>query len=376
MRQTAAGSSTVALGRTLAHNHRNPQIPLPPGLPRFSLHDERASDTSDELDSLDVASTAQRPTVRPGRAPHVRKKIAADATAEVQVEDILLEVYAEEPPPPLTRRSPGTSARAPSHAALDALSESGEARDSIAMAIASIVPPRPAQSAAVDALLRASDPAFAPFSGHMHAYGARAQTPSAEYETPSVGPMMMATTPPPAPAIRAKRRGAGLAIWASAITLLAVVAGGVMMIALRDDTYAHSYARLYARLRDSAKTALHSSPKHDAPAAAAATAAPAPAPIATVATVATVTSPAAAVPSAVPTISVDALPKPAVAADSSLVTFPPYAEGHRVFLDGRVLPVVMGRPTAIKCGRHMLKIGSTRRARVVDFACGREVIVQ
>ncbi|HWE30249.1 MAG TPA: hypothetical protein VHB97_19720, partial [Polyangia bacterium] len=67
---------------------------------------------------------------------------------------------------------------------------------------------------------------------------------------------------------------------------------------------------------------------------------------------------------------------PVVAAGASLVTFPPYAEGHRVFLDGRVLPVVAGAPTPIKCGRHMLKIGSTRRARVVDFACGREVIVQ
>ena len=53
-----------------------------------------------------------------------------------------------------------------------------------------------------------------------------------------------------------------------------------------------------------------------------------------------------------------------------------YEAGHRVFLDGRVLAVVPGTPTTIKCGRHMLKIGSTRRARAVDFACGREVIVQ
>ena len=68
------------------------------------------------------------------------------------------------------------------------------------MAIASIVPPAPAQSAAVDALLRASDPAFAPFApfaaraGHPH----HAHGTGADYETPSVGPMMMATVPPPA----------------------------------------------------------------------------------------------------------------------------------------------------------------------------------
>ena len=371
MRQTAAGSSTVAPGRTLTpprsstrpNSQRKPPIPAPPALPRFALPNDL------QLDALDVAATAQRPTVRPGRARperHVHKKIAADATAEVQVEDILIEVYAEEPPPPLTRRSPGTPAR-------DALSESAEARDSIAMAIASIAPPPPAQSAAVDALLRASDPALSPYSGHMQAYGARPSFTSGDYETPSVGPMMMATTPPPALPVlggaHAKRRGAALAIWAAVITLLGVAVGGATMMAIRDGSY--------ARLRDRAKTALRASSKHDAPVAAAtapAPIAPAAIPPAPIAPAPVVAAPAPA--PAVPTMSVDALPKPAVAADASLVTLPAYADGHRVFLDGRVLPVVPGTPTTIKCGRHMLKIGSTRRARAVDFACGREVIVQ
>jgi hypothetical protein len=75
-------------------------------------------------------------------------------------------------------------------------------------------------------------------------------------------------------------------------------------------------------------------------------------------------------------VSVESLPQPAIAADSSLVTFPTYAQGHRVFLDGRVIPVVDGTPTTIKCGRHMVKIGSARKPRALDFACGREVIVQ
>lgn len=371
MRQTAAGSSTVAPGRTLNHNNRTPYIPLPPALPRFSLPHEGRDALDEELDPLDVAATSQRPTVRPGRSrPIVRKKVSADATAEVQVEDILLEVYAEDPPPPMTRRSSGV--------------ESVEARESIAMAIASIVPPAPAQSAAVDALLRASDPAFAPFAPFASRPG-QAHGAGADYETPSVGPMMMATVPPPARpvlgdarAVRARRRGLALAIWATVIMVTGIAAGAAIVMAVRNGTYAH--------LRESAKSlAERATSKHDAPVAAAAPAAPAvaaapvaaPAPVAIAApVVATSAAPTSAAPAAVPTVSVEALPQPAIAARASLVTFPAYAEGHRVFLDGRVLPVVEGTPTTIRCGRHMLKIGSARKARVVDFACGREVIVR
>jgi hypothetical protein len=308
--------------------------------------------------------------VRPGRSPasvRVRKKISADATAEVQVEDILLEVYAEEAPPPMTRRSPGVepvAAMAP--------------HESIAMAIASIVPPAPAQSAAVDALLRASDPAFAPYAAFTP-FAARAGSGSpygaaADYDTPSLGPMMMASAAPPpvlgpisvlgdARAARAKRRGLALAIWATVIVVVGVAAGAAMVMAVRSGTY--------ARFRDGAKSAAsRATSKHDAPVAAAA--APAPPPEVTAAPAA----PSPAAPAGVPTVTIDSLPKPAIAADASLVTFPAYAQGHRVFLDGRVLPVADGTPTTIKCGRHMLKLGSGRKPRVVDFACGREVIVQ
>jgi hypothetical protein len=369
MRQTAAGTTKRAHGRTLNHHQRKPYIPLPPALPRFSLpHEGR-----DAGDDLDVAATAQRPTIRPGRAStasiRVRKKISADATAEVQVEDILLEVYAEDPPPPMTRRSPGVDPRV----------ESAEARDSIAMAIASIVPPGPAQSAAVDALLRASDPAFASYAPHAPYAGFAA---GADHETPSVGPMMLATAAPPArPVIRDARaarssRGLAVAIWAIVITVVGVAAGAAMVFGARSGTY--------ARMRDGAKSmAARATSKHDAPAAVAAggsTVAPA-SEIAAAPPSTAVVAPASAVapapaPASVPTVSIDALPKPAIAANESLVTFPAYAQGHRVFLDGRVLPVAPGTPTTIKCGRHMLKIGSARRPRVLDFACGREVIVQ
>ena len=355
------------------HHQRNPSIPLPPALPRFSLpHEGREAG-----DDFDVVATAQRPTVRPGRAGtasvRVRKTVSADATAEVQVEDILLEIYAEDPPPPMTRRSPGVEPRG-----VDPRFESAEARDSIAMAIASIVPPGPAQSAAVDALLRASDPAYAPYAPYVP-YAA-----GADYETPSVGPMMLATALPPArPVIHAARdaraarssRGLAIAIGALVITVVGVAAGAGVVLGARSGTY--------ARLRDGAKSmAARATSKHDAPAAAATVASTAELPAApstgTARVVAPVTlvTPVALAPASVPTVSVDSLPKPAIAANESLVTFPAYAEGHRVFLDGRVLPVDPGTPTTIKCGRHMLKIGSARRARVLDFACGREVIVQ
>jgi hypothetical protein len=81
-------------------------------------------------------------------------------------------------------------------------------------------------------------------------------------------------------------------------------------------------------------------------------------------------------PAIVPTVSIDSLPAPAVAANESLVTFPASAHGHRVFFDGRLVPIAEGGPTRLRCGRHMLKIGSKRKAHVVDLACGRAVSVE
>jgi len=308
----------------------------------------------------------------------VRRKIAADSTEEVQVEDILLEAYAEEPPPPLTRRSAG---------APPVPRES--ARESIAMAIASAVPP-PAQSAAVDALLRASEPSFAPYPHHPPAQGqgfvhpqpyayaqpAYAQPSGADFESLSVVPVMMATTaPPPARPVfanaRAKRvnRASVIAIWSSVLLVLGVALGAAVVLGVRNGTY--------ARVRESAKSvAMRSSSK---PSTAAAAPAPAdaqvvapPAPVQP----AQVTAAAAPAPAALPTVSVEALAAPPIPADSSLVMFPAYARGHRVFIDGRIVAVADGTPTKVKCGRHMVKIGSARKPRVLDFACGREVLVK
>jgi hypothetical protein len=373
----------------LNHTHRKPYIPLPPALPRFALPNEMGANEVD--DPSDAAATQQRPAmssvVGPRHRRVVRRKPAADSTEEVQVEDILLEAYAEEPPPPLTRRS---ASRPP------APSES--ARESIAMAIASAVPP-PAQTAAVDALLRASDPAFAPYppqTAPLPLQGQGFVTPQPysyanpypvnpayqatgnDFESMSVVPVMMATTaPPPArpvfAAARANRinRAAVVAIWSSVLVVLGVALGAAVVLGVKNGTY--------ARVRDGAKSAAMRSSSKPASAAAAAPApspAAAPAPPDTQIVAPAPPAPVAAPAAATPTVSVESLTPPPIPSDSSLVTFPAYAQGHRVFIDGRLIAVADGSPTKVKCGRHMVKIGSARKPRVLDFACGREVIVK
>ena len=132
-----------------------------------------------------------------------------------------------------------------------------------------------------------------------------------------------------------------------------------------------------ARLRDSAKSAW--SAKAEAPTAAAAAPPPVvnlPAPAPVPDAPASPASPPASAPAPLPTVSIDSLPKSPIPPDVALVTLPAYAQGHRVFVDGRIVAVADGSPTKIKCGRHMLKIGAARKARIVDLACGREVTVQ
>jgi hypothetical protein len=144
------------------------------------------------------------------------------------------------------------------------------------------------------------------------------------------------------------------------LLVLSVALGVAVVLGMKHGTF--------ARLRDGAKSAsLHAPAVKSAPAAAAA-----PAPV--LADTPVVAPPPA--PASVPTVAVEALTPPPVPGDSSLVTFPAYAQGHRVFIDGRIVAVADGSPTKVKCGRHMLKIGTARRPRVVDFACGREVTVK
>jgi hypothetical protein len=249
------------------------------------------------------------------------------------------------------------------------------------MAIAAAGPP-PAQSAAVDALLRASAPDFAPYphaplqgQGFVHPqdYAYRHSGSGADFESQSVAPVMMASTmPPPARPVFANARGrvsrsAVVAIWSTVLVVIGVALGAALVLNLKNGTY--------ARLRDSAKSASLRSPSKPAAVAAAAAPARAPAPSPVEPPVVAAAPAPAPAPAAVP---VEALAAPPIASDSSLVTFPAYAQGHRVFIDGRLITPALaeGTPTMVKCGRHMVKIGSARKARVLDFACGREVVVK
>lgn len=64
----------------------------------------------------------------------------------------------------------------------------------------------------------------------------------------------------------------------------------------------------------------------------------------------------------------------AVAADRSALDFPPGADGHRVYVDGRMV----GQPPAplvIPCGIHAIKVGSQGRTQNLLLRCGEHVRV-
>lgn len=211
-----------------------------------------------------------------------------------------------------------------------------------------------------------------------------------DHEAQSISPMMLATTtPPPPPAVRAAaaprsrgNRAVAVAIWSFVIMLVGVAAGAAVVIGVRDGTY--------ARLRDAAASAAaratDRTDSKSAPTAEAAAAAPTPpgpaVPVAVNAP-APVAAPSPAPVAApapkrapIPTVSVDSLSEPPIPAGATLVTFPPRAKGHRIFVDGRPIAVVSGGPTKLRCGRRLIKIGSGRKARATNLACGRAVTLK
>jgi hypothetical protein len=56
----------------------------------------------------------------------------------------------------------------------------------------------------------------------------------------------------------------------------------------------------------------------------------------------------------------------------ALVWLPSEAKGHRVFIDGRLTPAGPP-PLKVKCGKHVVKIGSASKARPVSLPCGGEL---
>ena len=74
-------------------------------------------------------------------------------------------------------------------------------------------------------------------------------------------------------------------------------------------------------------------------------------------------------------VPVDALPKSSIAPDTTLVTLPKYAAGHRVYVDNVVLSDGAS-PVKMKCGKRTIRIGSQGKARAIDLPCGREHVLR
>lgn len=71
---------------------------------------------------------------------------------------------------------------------------------------------------------------------------------------------------------------------------------------------------------------------------------------------------------AAPTYDVTSLPQAPV----GMVSVAASASAHRLFVDGAVVP---SGSLVVKCGKHLVKVGSKGRTQVVDVACGNETIV-
>lgn len=307
-------------------------------LPRFGLPPEPSFDPSD------VAETAERATVSVERARKViRRRMAstppppsADSTQDIAPEDILLEAYADPPSPARTARMlPDLVADEPSVASLDH---------------------------EVDQLLR-RPPALPP----------RASRPPVQ-ETPSVAPVALAAmhTPvaPFAPfAPPAAKRGISGVLVALALFVSGVTVAAVVVLALLP---AHTVERAKASARTLVDRAP-SSPSAPAQAVAAPARAPVPAPSPSPAPSPAPAPKLAHAPAAdaMPSVPVGALPKPAIPSDTTLVTLPARAAGHRVYVDNVVLPDGVS-PAKIRCGKRTIKIGSQGKPREVDLPCGRE----
>ena len=59
---------------------------------------------------------------------------------------------------------------------------------------------------------------------------------------------------------------------------------------------------------------------------------------------------------------------------NGVIVLPQEAEDHRVFVDGKVVPVKNSR-AVVPCGTREIRIGSRGTPRTVDVACGAETTV-
>jgi hypothetical protein len=70
--------------------------------------------------------------------------------------------------------------------------------------------------------------------------------------------------------------------------------------------------------------------------------------------------------SGVPTVDVDALPRPST---GTVIGAP----DHRLFIDGHVAPAWKA---LVKCGGHVVRVGSAGKPQAIDVPCGGEIEVR
>ena len=61
------------------------------------------------------------------------------------------------------------------------------------------------------------------------------------------------------------------------------------------------------------------------------------------------------------------------AKETGTVLLPPRASGHRIFVDGRRFKMDGDGPLRLRCGSHVVQIGSSGTPETVDLPCGGEL---
>ncbi len=211
---------------------------------------------------------------------------------------------------------------------------------------------------------------------------------------PPVAPVMfappMAPMPPPPPPAPASVQGAYppivqparpprntgfiVAIALGALVGVVAVISGVAFLVLRGGTSTTETSTTATTTATTKPANATNATNATATAARAATtqasstsavATPKPSTTATSATATTSTTPTATATTAAVTSS--GMPTPA--ADEGVLVLPASAQGHRVFIDGRVKGDGSS-PIVVKCGPHTVQIGSQGKSRDVDVPCG------
>jgi hypothetical protein len=58
-----------------------------------------------------------------------------------------------------------------------------------------------------------------------------------------------------------------------------------------------------------------------------------------------------------------------VDAKTGTIVLPSSAAGHRIFVDGKVLPPLGSKALRLGCGTHTVQVGTAGRPRSVDVPC-------